>query len=134
MARDAVAFSRIQAGDMTFAYDGSIVYASTEVNGSVSVGKAVKMVAAGTVGLATDGTDVVGELIKVEADGFCRVQNVGVVNLPSVGTITYGTKIVGSTTSGKVRSVVAATLADVAAGRGRVLDASDVDNVKVLLS
>lgn len=133
MARDAVAFSRIQAGDITFAHDGSIVYASTEVNGSVSVGKAVKMVAAGQVGLATDGTDVVGELIQVEADGFCRVQNVGVVNLPSAGTITVGTKIVGAV-GGKIRSVVAATLADVAAGRGRVLDASDVDNVKVLLS
>lgn len=133
MSRDAVAFDRIQSGDITIGYDSSIAYLATEVNGSVSVGKAVKMVAANQVGLATDGTDVLGELIKVEADGFCRVQNVGGVKLPSVGTITFGTKIVGAT-GGKIRSVVAATLADVAAGRGRVLDASDVDAVVVMLS
>lgn len=132
MARDAVGFSRIQARDITFAHDGSIVYASTAANGSVSVGKAVKMVAAGQVGLATDGADVVGELLIVEDDGFCLVQNTGVANLPSAGTITFGTKIVGAV-GGKIRSVVASALADVAAGRGRVLDASDVDNVKVLL-
>lgn len=131
--RDAVAWNRQQAADLTFGYDSSIVYDVTQRGGSTAVGKAVKMVAAGQVGLTTDGSDVVGEIIKVEWDGFCTVQTRGVVNLPSAGTITAGTKIVGSTTTGTVRSVVAATLADVAAGRGRVLDASDTANVKILL-
>lgn len=121
----------------TYKADGvDIVYDGTKADGSVSAGLAVMISANGTVRLTADGSRVLGKLLKVSDDGFCSVQIGGVVTLPSSGTITPGTAIVGALNSaarGYVRSVVPATLADVAAGNHIVNDASDAANVEIEL-
>jgi hypothetical protein len=121
---------------LTFKIDGSdIVYEAAPVtNGSSKVGLAVMESAGGVVRLTADGSRVLGKLLKVDDDGYCSVQVGGVVTLPSSGTITAGTEIVGALLTaarGYIRSPVAATLADVANASGYVIDPTDAANVEV---
>lgn len=122
---------------LTFKIDGvDIVYDGTKAGGSVAVGLAVMESANGVVRLTADGARVVGKLLKVNDDGYCAVQTEGVVQLPSSGTITANTEIVGALNAaarGYIRSVVAATLADVANGKHLVIDTTDAANVEVSL-
>lgn len=113
---------------------GDIVYDGTVANGSAVVGRAVMLTGNGLIRLTADATRVLGLLTNVENDGFCAVQVGGVCALPSSGTTTVGTAIVGALNAaarGYVRSVVAATLADVAAGTGTVLSVADPAAVEV---
>ncbi|HEY8601864.1 MAG TPA: hypothetical protein VIL85_25785, partial [Thermomicrobiales bacterium] len=93
----------------TYAVDGAdIAYDATQPNGSAVVGRAVMLSANGTVRLTADASPVLGQLVKVEPDGRCAVLEIGVCQLPSSGTITAGTRIVGalgpSSARGYVRS------------------------------
>lgn len=125
---------------LTFKIDGTdIVYSATVAGGSAAVGRAVMLSAAGTVRLTGSGTPVLGKLIQVEADGYCTVECGSVVTLPkgdNVQAMAVGDKIVGDTLAaarGYIRSIAAATLADVAVAAHRVIDASTTTAVEVML-
>jgi hypothetical protein len=124
----------------TFKADGSgdIVYDSTQIGGSAVVGRAVMLSGNGVIRLTADATRVLGKLVKVEPDGFCHVEVDGAVDLPSNGTTTANTAIVGalgpSSVRGYIRSAVAATASDVAVQRGLVIDATTASAVEVYLS
>lgn len=123
---------------LTFKIDGvTIVYDATKSGGATGVGLAVAISGPGTVALTADADEVAGVLNQVEPDGVCSVQRLGVVRLPSNGTTTNGTKIVGALSAGAargyVRSVAAATLAEVAKARHQVIDASDATSVEIQL-
>lgn len=123
----------------TYKADGSgdIVFDATLPGRSAAVGKAVTLSGNGQIRLTADGSDVLGKLISVSDDLYCSVQVEGVATMPSAGTITAQSKIVGALITaarGGIRSVVAATLADVAAGRHVVLNAADAANVEVELA
>jgi hypothetical protein len=123
---------------LTFKADGTdIVYDATQPNGSAVVGRAVMISGNGIVRLTADASPVDGKLLAVEPDGYCAVQTAGVVELPSSGTVTVGTKVVGALsggTRGYIRSQAAATLAEVAVARQTVYDVSDAANVAVALN
>lgn len=124
---------------VTFAYDSTIVYSALQPNGSVSVGLAVTIVSNGTVGLCADADPVHGKLISVHADGNCTVQVDGGVVLPGglAATLTPKSKIVGAlgaaSAKGYIRSVAAATLAEVAVARGFIIDSATATAVAVWL-
>jgi len=125
--RNSRDFREIDNLQVTYGYDASIVYDQTKAGGSAQVGRAVTLVANQQVGLAADGQSVEGKLIKVEADGNCAVQVRGYCMLPSGtgATFTRGAGIVGaalSAVNGYIRGRAAATLAEVAVQRGRVID------------
>lgn len=134
--RATVAFDGIDAEYLTYAYDSSIVYDQTKAGGSASVGLAVTIVASKTVGLAADAQRVEGKLGEVFSDGFCTVQAGGICTLPggTAATLTPGSKIVGALSGGNkgyIRSVAAATLAEVAVADSEILDAADATAVAV---
>lgn len=121
---------------LSYKIDGTdIVYEAAPItNGSSKAGLAVMLSGNGIVRLTADGARVLGRLLKVDDDGWCSVQVGGVVQLPSSGTITVNTQIVGALLSaarGYVRSEVLATLADVANAAHNVLDVSDVNNIEI---
>lgn len=125
----------------TFAIDGStITYDATKAGGAAAtmIGKAVTLSTHGTVALAADAEPILGELIQVESDGFCAVRTGGYCTLPggASATLTPGTKIVGalgaSSAKGYVRTAAAATLAEVNASRGLIIDSSTATAVEVL--
>lgn len=123
----------------TYRADGSgdIVFDATLTGGSAVVGRAVMLSGNGTIRLTADASHVLGKLVKVEPDGFCHVEVDGAVDLPSSGTITAGSRIVGALSGaarGYVRSVVATVLAEVAAGRGLVIDATTATAVETYLN
>lgn len=125
---------------LTYQVDGSdIVFEPTVAKGSSKAGLAVMLSGDGIVRLTADASPVLGKLLHVEPDGFCAVQTEGVVELPggASATLTANTKIVGalgaSSARGYIRSVAAATLADVAAGAHRIENAGDATKVQVLL-
>ena len=124
----------------TFLIDNStITYSSSQVNGSASVGLAVKMSAAKTVALAADGDAVIGKLIQVFADNTATVQVGDVLVLPAGNgaSLTLGKKIVGalnaSSAAGYIREVATGTAAELGKARGAILDAGRTTAVKVLM-
>lgn len=124
----------------TFLIDNStITYSSSQVNGSASVGLAVKMSAAKTVALAADGDAVIGKLIQVFADNTATVQVGDVLVLPAGNgaSLTLGKKIVGalnaSSAAGYIREVATGTAAELGKARGAILDAGTTTAVKVLM-
>ena len=123
---------------LTFKIDGTdITYDATVAGGSAVIGRAVMVSGNGIVRLAGAGTSVKGKLILVEPDGYCHVQTEGVVDLPKGdAAITVGSKIVGDVRTaarGYIRSVAAATLAEVAVAAHAVLDVSNSDAIEVEL-
>ena len=132
--RNQVDYTDIWYGAITMKIDGvTITFDATQVNGinAAAQGKAVKLSADDTVALATDGSEVFGKLLQVTPDGFCTVQRRGFASLPSTGTITRGTKIVGATTAGNIRSVNTAVAAELGVARGEVVNTADAAAVVV---
>ncbi len=124
----------------TFLIDNStITYSSSQVNGSASVGLAVKLSAAKTVALAGDGDAVIGKLIQVFADNTATVQVGDILVLPAGNgaSLTLGKKIVGalnaSSAAGYIREVATGTAAELGKARGAILDAGTTTAVKVLM-
>lgn len=117
---------------------GDIAYSADQAGGSTVVGRAVMLSGNGVIRLTADASRVLGKLVKVEPDGFCHVEVDGAVTLPSNGTTTANTAIVGalgpSSERGYIRSAVAATASDVAQQRGLVIDASTASAVEVYLN
>ena len=125
---------------MSFAADGTITYDRTLAKGSAQAGLAVTMSASKQVSTAADAEGIAGVIDHVEADGTVVVQVGGVATMKggTGATLTPGSKIVGDlggggAAEGYIRSVAAATLAEVAVARGTILDASDATAVKVWL-
>lgn len=125
----------------TFPIDGtSITYDSTQARGSAVVDRAVKISANNQVGLVDTDQRVLGKLLHVEPDGMAAVQTGGYVELPggNGATLTPNTPIVGaqgvSSALGYIKTAAAATLAQVAAQRGVITDASVSTAVEVLLN
>lgn len=119
--------------------NSTIVYDSTLIGGSAGVGKAVVLTAANTVALAADADHIYGVLTQVEWDGKCTIQVQGYVQLPggTAALLTTGLAVVGAlgaaSAKGFVRGVAIATLADVAKGRGEIVDATTTTAVWVRL-
>jgi hypothetical protein len=125
--RNTTDFGDLLAEQVTYLHDSSIVFDRTKANGSAQVGLAVRLTADRTVGLTQDATPVHGKLINVEGDGKCAVQVRGYCELPggTGATFTLGAGVVGdldTAAEGYVRGRAAATLAEVAVQRGRVID------------
>lgn len=97
--RDDIRFDGLNPRYRTYKHDSTIVYDSTVAGGAAQVGLAVTLTGEldGVVSTVADGERVSGKLLKVESDGFCRVQVGGVVELPAgtSATITVGSTIVG---------------------------------------
>jgi len=119
--------------------NSTITYDSTQLHGSAQIGLAVTLSGDGTVALCADADPVYGVLSEVEYDGKCRVQIEGYAQLPggASATLTPKLKFVGalgaSSAKGYIRAIAPATLADVAAGRGRIVDHSVTTAVWVQL-
>ena len=130
--RNEVDFAGIGYRAVSMEIDGvTITHDSTKPNGigkAAGTGDAVMLSGPRTVALTSDGAHVYGKLLKVESDGKATVQIGGFVPLPGglAATLTPGTKIVGATGTGAargfIRSVAAATLAEVAVARGEIVD------------
>lgn len=136
--RNTVAYDDIRPVRATFIVDGTtITFDRDEDGGSAQVGLAVNLSASKTVQLVGDAEPVLGQLELVEPDGKCTVRIGGVLTLKGgdSATLTPGSKIVGdlgaASAEGYVRSVAAATLAEVAVARGEILDAADATAVQV---
>jgi hypothetical protein len=111
-----------------YAYDSTITYSDQAPGGSTAVDLAVTLTGAGVVGLADDGDFVLGQLLIVEDDGFCTVQEGGHVKLPrgTGAALTVGGPIVGDllgSARGYIRDVNTGEAAELAAGNGRVINA-----------
>lgn len=137
--RKIVKFNGIRYEAQTYKHDNSIVFDENEPNGSAQVGKALKMTGHSTVGLTTDGSGVVGKLLKVEHDGMCSVGAGGYVPFPAGenATLTLNSKIVGDlgpdNEQGFIRSVATGTAAELGVARGMIVDASNLEEVWVRL-
>ena len=126
---------------LTFAYDSSITFDKTQNGNSAAAaaGLAVTLTGDHQVGLTQDADAVLGQLLRVDFDGFCSVQVQGGVYLPAgnAATVTAGSRIVGalgpSSARGYIRNVAAATLAEVAKGAHKIMDASVSTAVQVVL-
>jgi hypothetical protein len=121
--------------------DSTITYSATAAGGSAQVGLAVRLVpgTAQTIELVGDAEAVFGKLIQVQADGVATVQYAGGMTLPggASATLTIGSQIVGdlgaASAEGYIRSVDAATLAEVAVARGAIFDAGTTTAVEIIL-
>lgn len=136
--RDQVAYDDIRYDGITMKIDNStIVFDASKANGAdaTMIGKAVTLSGNDTVALAADGDAVFGKLLKVEPGNFCSVQRWGFAALPSSGTITRGTGIVGalgpSSAKGYIRSAASATAAELGKQRGTVVNIADTAAVWV---
>jgi len=124
---------------LTALYDNStITYLITAAGGSSMVGLAVKLSAAGTIALTTDGSMVLGRLEKVDSDGYCTVQVGGGMELPSgaSASLTVGKAIVGdldTSAAGYIREAASGTAAELVLARGFIWDAADTAAVQVYL-
>lgn len=112
--RNQVAYAGIRYDAITKKIDNStIVFDATKANGATAVGLAVTISGDDTVALVADGDRVLGKLLKVEADGFCTVQDTGFVSLPAGdgATVTAGQPVVGAlgaaSAKGYIRNAVA---------------------------
>lgn len=119
----------------TFPYDATIVYDATKEGGSDQVGLAVSIESDNLVTLVGDGENVLGKLLKVEADGFCSVQHSGFMTLPGGdgATLTAGLKIVGDLGAANAEGYIRAVNTEDTVSRGMILDASTTTAVDVLL-
>lgn len=124
--------------ERSYLVDGvTLIFDATANDGHAAVGRAVSLSAAKTVQLASDGEAVIGELVRVEADGIAVVKDHGILTLPggNGATLTLGTSIVGalgaSSAKGYVRSVNTAVAAELGKCKGRILDAADATKVKI---
>jgi hypothetical protein len=138
--RKTVSFSRIGARDVSYKIDAStITYDATQPNGSAQVGLAVTLSADDTVALTADADFVLGKLLKVEADGYCTVQESGHMELPAgaSASITRGKTIVGALQSGSakgyIREVATGTAAELGKARGFIHNNATSTAVKVYL-
>lgn len=138
--RTVLDYTELQAEYAPAIIDGStITYDPTKIGGSASVGLAVTLSSDGTVALCADGDPVYGVLTEVEYDSKCTVQVEGYVQLPGGASalLTPKLKFVGalgaSSAKGYIRAIAVATLADVAAGRGMIVDHSVTTAVWVRL-
>lgn len=129
--RNAVSFDGINATHETFLIDNStITYDATLANGSAKVGLAVALSGNGTIETAGNGEEVLGKLIKVEADNKAVVQTGGYMTLPAGNgaSLTLGKKIVGalnaSSAEGYIREVATGTAAELGVARGMIIDAA----------
>lgn len=137
--RNKIKFDGIAPVPVTFIADGiTITYDNTQKGGSAVVGRAVRLVPGTpqTVELIGDAEHLLGELMIVEKDLKCTVKIAGVLDLPggTAATLTPGSKVVGAVlvaAEGYVRSVAAATLAEVAVAEGQILDATDTAHVMI---
>lgn len=125
---------------VTAIYDNStILYDKTKAGGSSQVGLAVSLSAADTIQLTADGDPIYGVLVSVEWDGKCTVQVGGFAQVAGglSALLTNGLKVVGalgaSSARGYVRAIAVATLADVAAGRGRIVNSTTATAVWIQL-
>lgn len=120
----------------TYPHDATIVYDSTEENGSAQVGLAVSIESDNLITLVGDGENVEGKLIKVESDGFCVVQVEGEMTLPGGdgATLTAGLKIVGDLGAAAAEGYIQAVAAQHTVSRGTIIDASVTTAVVVRLS
>lgn len=136
--RAVVDFEGIGVRRETYIADSSIVFDSTEENGSAQVGLACQLTGQATVGLTVDASEVLGRIERVHADGMVVVQTHGGCSLPAgaSATVTAGTKIVGalgaSSAEGYIRTA-AASAAEAAVARGTILDSTTTTAVKVML-
>lgn len=118
----------------------TITFSTTANRGSAVVDRAVALSGAGIIKLAADGERVIGRLERVEPDGVATVQDGGHTTLPggTSATLTNGTAFVGALNGGNpgyIRSVAAATLAEVAVGgASQIIDATTATAVKVRLN
>lgn len=129
--RNTVKFDGIGRVAQTYNIDGtSITFDRDQPNGSAQAGLAVKMTGPRTVGLTTDGSDVVGLLEKVESDNKASVQTGGYMPLPGGegAALTLGNKIVGDlgpeNAPGYIRAVATGTAAELGRARGMIVDGS----------
>ena len=129
----------VQEGFATFEYDTSSVYNVTLPGGSAQIGLAVSLTGNATVGLAVDGSQVEGVLVKVADDGFCTVQNLGFCVMPAgnAASLTVGKRIVGavnaSSAGGYIREVNTATAAELGRCAHTIVDPSTTTAVVVEL-
>lgn len=118
-----------------YTYSDSVVGGATQVTGANACSMSANP---GEVIPTGNGTRVVGQLILVDSPDSistkATVRTHGICIFQGTGTINEGDAIVGSATAGKVRAAAPATLADVAAQRGFVIDASDINKVVVELT
>lgn len=133
--RSEVSFLGIGYKAFTYPHDNTIVYDETEEGGSAQVGLAVTLESHGTVSLVGDGEQVEGKLMKVEPDGFCVVQNGGVMTLPGgdSATLTVGLKIVGDLGPASAEGYIQAVATQHTVSRGRIIDGSVATAVVVEL-
>lgn len=147
--RAKVLFNEIHVDRVGFQADGvSIVFDGTQPNGiaaavaNATPGKpAVAMSASKTVRLAQAGDRIIGTLYAVEAPvggvTIAVVETEGVVQMRANPAVAAGDRVVGAVNgavNGYVRTSAPATLADVAAQRGTVVDVTDPLNPWVYLS
>lgn len=137
MALD-IQFDSIEGPLATFEIDGvTITYSATEEYGSAQVGLVVKVTSSKVIALPSTGEGFIGVLELVEADGAATVRTSGYARAKKGdGTLTAGTKMVAdvrTAAKGYVRSVAAATLAEVAVARHSVIDVADADSVQIKL-
>lgn len=138
--RTSVELSEVLAEYVPAIIDNStIVYDKTIADGSAQVGLAVTLSGDNTVALCADADPVYGLLSMVEYDGKCSVQIEGYATFPGglAATLTDGLKIVGalgaSSARGYIRGINNATIADVAKGRGRIVNSGTATAVVVQL-
>ena len=134
--RGVVDFEGIGARRSTFTVDGSIVYDAREVGNSPQVGLAVQLTGTERVGLATDGSEVLGRLERVEQDLFAVVQHQGGCSLPggNAATLTPGSQIVGALLpGGGGGGIRTALVTDSHNARGNILNSADPTAVKLML-
>lgn len=119
----------------TFAHDATIVYSAAQEGGSAQVGLAVSIESSNVVTLAGDGENVLGKLLRVDADGFCSVQHSGFMELPggNGATLTAGLKIVGAVAAGPLEGYIRAVNTEDTVSRGMIIDSSTATAVVVLL-
>jgi hypothetical protein len=138
--RDAVIFDRIGYKAQTYEIDDvTITYDATKAGGSDQVGLAATLLSDDTAELTDDGDLVLGEIIKVEADGKVVIQTEGYTKLPGGdgATLTIGEKIVGdlgaSNARGYIRAVATGTAAELGHARGAIINNDTTTAVVVRL-
>lgn len=136
--RENVDFEGLKVHRATYKIDGTtIVYDATKVGGSEQVGLMATLAAAKTAGLVGDGEAILGKIVSV-SNGYCVIEE-GYTTAPAGegATLTLGAKVVGdlgpSSAEGYIRAVDSAVAAELAVGRGQIIDASDTTAVIIKL-
>lgn len=128
-------FYNLQAEYVTMKYDSSIVYDVTKQHGATQVGMAVMMTGQGTVGLVTTGSEVYGQLVKVDNDGYCTIQDEGYCSLPFSGAPAYTQDLnglVGGATAGQVKPATVVPAAG-SVRRALAIKVDPDDNTRIIV-